>query len=83
MVIKPLRKDLVRYITSRNLTKKWGKAMELLDTNYRHPSLHVELLEPKNRRIYSLRLDKKYRALFFITKQKEIEVFQITNHYKK
>ncbi len=84
MKLKSLRKDIVEYLINRNLEKKWGKASRLFETNIRHPSLETELLEPHWRGIYSFRLDKKYRALFFITnKEKEAEVFKITNHYKK
>jgi len=54
----------------------------LFKDNIGHPSLNTELLNPKSRGIYSFRIDKKYRALFFIS-DGEAEVFQITNHYKK
>lgn len=82
MVIKPLREDLKKFISAHNLKKKWQKAELLLNLGFNHPSLNIELLEPKWRGIYSFRLDKKYRALFFIN-ENEIEVFAITNHYKK
>jgi len=82
MKIKPLRKDLKEFIEVHNLTKKWSKAKKLFEKEIRHPSLHVELLEPRWRGIYSLRLDKKYRALFFILNG-QVEVFKITKHYKK
>ena len=83
MKILPLRKDLQHYIFKLSLQKKWEKAKENFETDIRHPSLNTELLEPRWRGIYSFRLDKKYRALFFITKNGAAEVFQITNHYKK
>lgn len=83
MKIKPLRSDLHRYLSKHNLNKKWQKAIGLFETNIRHPSLNTELLKPQWRGIYSFRLDKKYRALFFIDKQGRVEIFQITNHYKK
>lgn len=83
MNIQPLRKDLREYITAHRLQIKWEKAKRLFESNMRHPSLNTELLEPKWRGIFSFRLDNKYRALFFITKGGEAEVFQITNHYKK
>ena len=83
MKIKPLRKDLLEYITAHHLEKKWEKALMLFEINSRHPSLNTELLEPRWRGIFSFRLDNKYRALFFITEKEEVEVFQITNHYKK
>ncbi len=82
MKIKPLRENLKDFLRKRNLAKKWEKAKRLFETNVRHPSLAVELLEPRWRGIYSFRLNKKYRALFFITEDK-VEVFQITKHYKK
>lgn len=82
MQIKPLRKDLEEFINKHTLNNKWNKAKRLFETNIRHPSLHTELLEPHWHGIYSFRLDKKYRVLFFIT-DGSAEVFQITKHYKK
>lgn len=74
--------DLKDYLRARNLIKKWKKARLFFEENIRHPSLETELLEPHWRGIYSFRIDKKYRALFFINNE-EAEIFQITNHYKK
>lgn len=82
MDIKPLRRDLKKFLERHNLSKKWRKTKQLFEENIRHPSLNVELLEPRWRGIYSFRLDKKYRALFFIADGKA-EVFQITKHYHK
>jgi len=82
MEIKPLREDLKEFIQEHNLAKKWEKAKFLFQKNIRHPSLQVELLEPRWRGIYSFRLDKKYRALFFIFEGKA-EILKITKHYKK
>ena len=59
-----------------------GKSKILFEKDVQYPSLKVELLEPKWRGIYSFRLDRKYRALFFISAG-QAEIFQITNHYKK
>lgn len=83
MKLKPLRQDIIKFIKGHNLVKRWEKASCLFEQNIRHPSLRTELLEPRWRGIYSFRLDKKYRALFFITNDVEVEVFKITNHYKK
>lgn len=82
MELEPLRRDLKEFLADHNLVVKWEKVARLFGQNIRHPSLHTELLEPRWRGIYSFRLDKKYRALFFIVGGKA-EVFQITNHYKK
>ena len=83
MKIKPLRKDLKDYLQKHQLEKKWQKILKYLQDNLSHPSLNLELLKPHWRGIYSFRVNRKYRAIFFITPKKEIEVFQITNHYKK
>lgn len=81
--MQPLRKDLVVYLQKRSLINKWVRASTLFLEDHRHPSLHFELLEPKWRGIYSFRIDKKYRALFFLNKNGMAEIFAITNHYKK
>ena len=82
MKLKSLRRDIIEYIIVNKLGKKWDKASGLFNNNIRYPSLEVELLEPHWRGIYSFRIDKKYRALFFIVNG-VAEVFKITNHYKK
>ena len=82
MQIKPLKKDVGGTIGKYSLRRKWNKAKQLFETNIRHPSLYTELLEPHWRGIYSFLLDRKYRALFFITEGRA-EVFKITKHYKK
>lgn len=83
MTIKPLRADIVEYLEERSLAQKWEKARRLFEKDLRYPSLHTELLEPRWRGIYSFRIDKKYRALFFIDEKNEAEIFAVTNHYKK
>jgi len=82
MKIQALRPDLLAFLKAHNLEKKWEKAAGLFEENLRHPSLHTELLEPGWRGIYSFRIDRKYRALFFM-RQEGAEIFQVTKHYKK
>lgn len=81
--IAELRPDLREYIDVHGLEKKWQKAKALFESNPFHASLNTELLEPKHRGIYSFRLDKRYRALFIHLGDGVIEVFAITNHYRK
>jgi len=81
--ITDLRADLKDYIRSHGLFKKWGKAKNLFEQNPFHPSLNTELLEPKNRLIYSFRIDLKYRALFICLPGDKIEIIAITKHYRK
>ncbi len=83
MKIKKLDKECLEFLSNHNLTDKWNKCKKLFEENIKHPSLKVELLEPKQRGIYSFRIDRKYRALFFIESRGSVEVFQITNHYRK
>jgi len=82
MFVNQLRADLVRYLKRRGLLKKYQKQSELFSANPRHPSLHTEALEPKSLRLYSFRIDKKYRAIFILTKSSEAEIVDINDHYQ-
>ncbi|MFH1841101.1 MAG: hypothetical protein ABH807_03030 [Candidatus Shapirobacteria bacterium] len=77
-----MSKRLENYLRVHRLTKKYQKQIAILEKNARHPSLNLEILEPKNRGIYSFRLDKKYRGLFIHRDDlKAIEIIAITCHY--
>jgi hypothetical protein len=54
MRIKVLRDDLVKYLKKHNLSAKFSKAKKLFENAPFYPSLHIELLEPRHRLIYSL-----------------------------
>jgi len=82
MIIKPIRDDLEKYLKKHNLEKKYIKAKKLFENDPFYPSLNIELLEPKDRLIYSFRLDKKYRAIFIYIDEDTIEIIAFTNHYK-
>jgi plasmid maintenance system killer protein len=82
MKIKELRDDLVKYLKRHKLADKFNNAKQLFEANPLYPSLHVELLEPRHRLIYSFRLERKYRALFIYSGENEIEIIAFTNHYK-
>lgn len=81
MKAKPLNPRSEKYLKIHGLVKKFNKQFALLLENPKHPSLHTELLEPKRMRIYSFRIDRKYRASFGIVSGK-IEIFDITDHYQ-
>lgn len=81
IVIKPIRNDLQKFLIKRNLFSRYRKQARLFETNPAHPSLHTEVLEPKNLRIYSFRIDRKYRAIFIYLGSNEIEVIDINRHY--
>jgi len=82
MTIKPIRDDLEKYLKKHNLEKKYKKAKSLFEQDPFYPSLNTELLEPKERLVYSFRLDKKYRAIFIYVDENTIEIVLFTNHYK-
>ena len=76
MKVKNLSPRSLKYLKLHGLTKKFSKQIVLLLENPKHPSLHTELLEPKEMKIYSFRIDKKYRAIFIIV-SREIEIIDI------
>lgn len=82
MYVKPLRSDLRKYLVKRTLKKKFDKQIDIFIKNPRHPSLNTERLEPKQLRIYSFRIDRKYRAIFIFTSPEEIEIIDINDHYQ-
>ncbi len=82
MRIKPLREDLIQYLQSRNLFKQWENKKYQFELNPKTPGLNTEILEPKHLKLYSFRLNQKYRAIFVYVGNEEIEIIDINNHYK-
>lgn len=70
------------YLKEHNSIKKFEKQYRLFLENPHHPSLNLEILEPKKRSFYSFRIDIKYRAIFIVDENNKIEIIAITNHYK-
>ena len=83
MRIFPLHQELVEYLNKRGLVKKFEKQSRLFVQNINHSSLETELLEPKHLRIFSFRLDRKYRAIFIFVGRGVVEIIDINNHYRK
>ncbi len=82
MQVKSLRSDLQKYIKSHNLSRKFNKQLEAFKENPRHPSLHTEVLVPKHLKIYSFRIDRKYRAIFILPGSNLAEIVDINDHYE-
>lgn len=82
MKIKPLKTKLNSFAIRHNLAKKLAKQLKLLEENITHPSLNTEKLEPKEFRLYSFRIDRKYRAIFILLSSEEIEIIDINDHYQ-
>ena len=82
MRVKPLSNDLNKYLSQRNLGKKFAKQLAFFILDPKHPSLNTEVLAPREKKVYSFRIDKKYRAIFIFTKPDEVEIVDINLHYK-
>ena len=82
MLVAPIHRDIILYLKKRNLLSKFNKQISILQNDIKHPSLNLEILEPKELRIYSFRVDKKYRAIFIFTSPQIIEIIEVNNHYR-
>ena len=82
MEVLPLHEDVQTYVRERRLERKFAKQIRFLRLDIRHPSLHVELLEPKHFRIFSFRVDRKYRAIFIFRDRFTVEILDVNDHYK-
>lgn len=82
ITVLPIRSDIQAKTKRFGIEKKLEKQLRLFVQNPNHPSLHTELLFPKNLGIYSFRIDHKFRALFFYRSDKgAIEIITVTSHY--
>lgn len=60
--------------------KRAEKQERLFRQNPLHPSLHTEKLMPKEREVWSFRIDKRYRIIFrFLGKEKVL--FLLVGHH--
>lgn len=82
MKILPLHPEIKKYLKRRNLEKKFKKQKKRFQENPFHPSLKTKLLEPRKMRIWSFRLDRKYRAIFIFRDKETVEIIDITSHYQ-
>ena len=82
MSVKPLRADLLTYLKKHNIEKKFAKQVKLFEQNPRYPSLNTETLEPKQLKIYSFRIDRKYRVIFIFSSPEVVEIIDINDHYQ-
>lgn len=81
--VLPISARISKKIKKYSLSKKFTKQLSLFISSPYHPSLHVELLEPKVHGIYSFRIDRKFRVLFFFRKDKQlVEILAVTMHYE-
>lgn len=89
--VLPLSPKLTSKAKRLGVQKRLGKAIKLFESNPFYPGLNTELLEPKQMGIWSFRVDRKVRVLFFFRDDKQsltsdnlkkaIEIINITVHY--
>ncbi len=82
MKIFPLHPEISDYLKSRNLEKKFEKQISLFEKNPFHPGLKTKLLEPRKMRIWSFRIDRKYRAIFIFHEKDSVEIIDVNDHYQ-
>ena len=82
MKILSLHPELKEYLKARQLEKKFEKQTNLFKENPFYPGLRTELLEPRRMKIWSFRIDRKYRTLFIFIEKDVIEIIDINDHYQ-
>ena len=82
MKILPLHPEIKKYLSGKNLEKKFTKQKRLFEQNPFYPGLNTEILEPKKLRIWSFRIDRKYRAIFIFRQPDIIEIIDVNDHYQ-
>lgn len=78
----PLHEEIEQYLRARNLKRKFEKQAGLFRLDPFYPSLETELLEPRTLRIWSFRVDRKYRAIFIFREKDVVEIIDVNNHYR-
>ena len=82
MKILSLHLEIKAYLKERNLEKKFFKQKKLFEKNPFHPGLKTELLEPRKMKIWSFRIDRKYRAIFIFREKDIVEIIDVNDHYQ-
>ena len=82
MKILSLHSEIKVYLQKRQLEKKFDKQKRLFEKNPFYPGLETELLEPRHMRIWSFRVDRKYRAIFIFREPDVVEIIDVNNHYQ-
>lgn len=82
MKILELHPEIKTYLKRRKLERKFEKQKRFFEKNPFYPSLKTELLEPRKMRVWSFRVDKKYRAVFIFRKKNIVEIIDVNDHYR-
>lgn len=82
MKIIALHPEIKEYLKKRKIEKKFEKQKQLFEENPFYPGLNTELMEPRKMRIWSFRVNRKYRAIFIFQEKGTIEIIDVNNHYQ-
>ena len=82
MQVLPIHPEVEVFLKKRGLKKKFEKQKRLFEVSPFYPSLETDLLEPRQMKIWSFRLDRKYRVIFIFRNKETIEIIDINNHYQ-
>jgi len=82
MKILPICSEIEEYLKKRNLEKKFEKQKNFFKQEPFYPSLQTELLEPRKMKIWSFRIDRKYRAIFIFREKDTVEIIDVNDHYQ-
>ena len=83
MRVLPPHPEIMDFLHVHRLEKRFAKQKSLFEQNPFHPSLGTELLEPRKMRIWSFRVDRRYRAIFIFKARDVVEVLDVNNHYQR
>ncbi|QQG44998.1 MAG: hypothetical protein HYW89_03260 [Candidatus Sungiibacteriota bacterium] len=82
MNILQIHQGILEYVRKRGFEAKFRKQCLIFAQNPFHPGLDTKLLEPSKMRIWSFRIDRKYRAIFIFRGKDTIEIIDVNNHYQ-
>lgn len=82
MKILPVHPEIKEYLERKGLERKFEKQKQFFEKNPFYPGLNTELLEPRKLKIWSFRIDRKYRAIFIFREKDVIEIIDVNNHYQ-
>ena len=63
-----------------SIQKKAEKQTDIFLKNPFYPSLHTEKLNPKNKEVWSFRIDRKYRIFFRFLDDKRVLLLTVGSH---
>ncbi len=80
---KDIKKKHIPLLEQIGLKSDYDEIVELLKTNPYSTSRNREKLNPKNKEVFSMRINNKHRVVYTIDKQNKIvTIFSAWSHYE-